>query len=263
VKENYLKTMTQKALIDLTDVSLQRGGVPILSHIDWKTHTGEHWFLMGNNGSGKTTLMEIIMGYLWPQKGRVAIMGQPFGDVYLQELRAAIGYVSPWVFHHTRSYIPVKHVIASGMDASVGYFDRFTPQIEARVRELLCFFHCEDLGNRTFGTLSSGQQLKVMISRSLMNDPVLMLLDEPFSLLDVGSRFQMYRYIEKICRLEKGPQVILATHHFDDLIPVFTHGLLLKRGSIYGKGRREAVLRREMISGAFDIPKEQVQDLTP
>jgi len=255
--------MKRRALIDITDVSLQRGGIQILSHIDWKTQRGEHWFLMGNNGSGKTTLMEIIMGYLWPQEGRVAIMGQSFGEVYLQELRAAIGYVSPWVFHHTRSYIPVKHVIASGMDASVGYFDSFTPRIEARIRELLCFFHCEELENRTFGTLSSGQQLKVMLSRSLMNDPVLMLLDEPFSLLDVGSRFQMYRYVERICRLEKGPQIILATHHFDDLIPVFTHGLLLKQGSIYGKGPREAVLRREMISGAFDIPEEQVQNLTP
>jgi iron complex transport system ATP-binding protein len=218
---------------------------------------------MGNNGSGKTTLMEIIMGYLWPQEGHVSVLGKHFGEVYLQELRANIGYVSPWVFEHMRDYIPVEHVIASGTDASVGYFDNLTIPLEKKIGELLTFFHCSELKGRAFGTLSTGQQFKVVLARALVNEPRILSLDEPFSLLDVGSRIQMYQYIETICRSEEGPQVILVTHHFDDLIQVFTHGLFLKEGSIYGKGPRESVLCREMISGAFDIPEEQVQDLTP
>jgi iron complex transport system ATP-binding protein len=246
--------MDGTALIDLRGVSVRRGKVAALIDVDWKTYRGEHWFIMGNNGSGKTTLLEIIMGYLWPQEGSVAILGRRFGEVYLQELRSRIGYVSPWIFHHMRDYIPVRHVIASGTDASVGYFESFSPKLEQKTVDLLRFFHCEELHDRPFGTLSSGQQLKVMLARSLINDPAVMLLDEPFSLLDIGSRYQMYRYMEKICTLEGGPQVVIVTHHFDDLTPVFTHGLLLKKGRVYRKGPRDRVLRAEVLSGALDIP---------
>ncbi|KPJ84133.1 MAG: hypothetical protein AMS17_16635 [Spirochaetes bacterium DG_61] len=245
-------------MINLRNVSLRRGEKQILTGINWTTHKGEHWFLMGNNGSGKTTLMEIIMGYLWPQEGHVSVLGRRFGEVYLQELRANIGYVSPWIFKHMREYIPVEHVIASGTDASVGYFDNLTKPLEKKIDELLTFFHCSELQGRTFGTLSTGQQFKVMLARALMNEPRIIILDEPFSLLDVGSRIQMYQYIETICRSEGSPQVIIVTHHFDDLISVFTHGLLLKEGSIYQKGFREHVLRKEVLSGAFDISTELI-----
>jgi len=230
-----------------------RGGKEILRDISWTTQRGEHWFIMGNNGSGKTTMMEVIMGYLWPQEGSVDVLGNRFGHVYLQELRRRIGYVSPWIFKHLGDYVPVKDVIASGMDASVGFYSKLSPALHEKIRAQLDFFHCTDLIDRRFGTLSSGQQLKVVLARSLINEPDIMILDEPFSLLDIGSRLSMYRYIEKLCLNGKGPQLLLVTHHLDDVISPFSHGLLMKEGRIFYRGRREAVLQSKRLALAFDL----------
>ena len=251
--------MKNKYLIDLEHISIHRGGRRVLSNITWRTQLGEHWFLMGNNGSGKTTLMEIVMGYLWPQHGFVTVFGERFGQVYIQDLRKNIGYVSPWVFKHTGDHIPVEDVIASGVDGSVGYFGAIPQRIRQKIGIQLTFFHCDGLGRRAFGTLSSGQQLKVMLARSLISDPSILILDEPFSLLDIGSRYSMYHFIEKICSQHSGPQVILVTHHLDDVLSVFTHGLILKNCRIFKQGKREEVLNQKTLSAAFDIPLDVIR----
>lgn len=253
--------MSKKTLISLTDVSFWRGTNRILKSIEWDTWTGEHWFVMGNNGSGKTTLMEVLMGYLWPQEGSVSVLGKTFGRVYLQELRREIGYVSPWIFKRMPDLIPVQDIIASGIDASVGYFGEISPSLDAKIKEKLNFFGCDQLINRPFGTLSSGQQFKVILARSLIHDPAILILDEPFSLLDVGSRYTMYQYIDSIGQKDTAPQIIMVTHHFDDITSTFTHGLLLKAGRIYRQGPKESVLERDVLAGAFDIPKSMLSGI--
>jgi iron complex transport system ATP-binding protein len=80
-------------IISIKNVSVSRGGKPVLKNINWTTYAGENWFLMGQNGSGKTTLIEILVGYLWPQEGSVSILGEEFGHISLRELRAKVGYV--------------------------------------------------------------------------------------------------------------------------------------------------------------------------
>jgi iron complex transport system ATP-binding protein len=251
--------MKKKYLIELRSVSITRGGRAVLCNIDWHTRGGEHWFLMGNNGSGKTTLMEILMGYLWPQQGSVSILGERFGHVYLQDLRKQVGYVSPWIFSHTGDNIPVVDVIASGMDGSVGYGTGISPGTRLLIEQQLAFFQCEGLEKRRFGTLSSGQQLKVMLARSLIGSPRILILDEPFSMLDMGSRYTMYRYIHGICTKHAGPQLILVTHHLDDIQPVFTHGLILKNCRIFARDKRDRILHPRILSEAFDIPAESLQ----
>ena len=243
-------------VIALHHVSMTRGGKEVLHDISWTTKAGEHWFIMGNNGSGKTTLMEIIMGYLWPQRGSVDVLGNRYGQVYIQDLRKRIGYVSPWIFKHLSDHVPVEDVIASGTDASVGFYNELTPALHRKVEAQLDFFHSADLMERRFGTLSSGQQLKIILARSLINDPDIMILDEPFSLLDIGSRMSMYRYIEKLCQNETGPQLLLVTHHIDDVISPFSHGLLMKEGSIYYQGPRDAVLQGNRLTSAFELDED-------
>ena len=252
-------TMKKGYIIDLRDVSINRGGRQVLRNINWQTLAGEHWFLMGNNGSGKTTLMEILMGYLWPQHGTVRVLGKKFGQVYLQDLRKKIGYVSPWVFKHTGDHIPVEDVIASGVDGSVGYFGAIPQKVVQMIKKQLRFFHCDGLVRRAFGTLSSGQQLKIMLARSLISDLRILILDEPFSFLDIGSRYSMYHFIEKICSQPTGPQVILVTHHLDDILSVFTHGLILKNFRIFKQGTREDILNKNTLSEAFDIPTDSIR----
>jgi iron complex transport system ATP-binding protein len=250
--------MKNEYLIDIRDVSITRGGQTVLCGIDWCTLPGEHWFVMGNNGSGKTTLMEILMGYLWPQHGTVSVLGERYGQVYIQELRKRIGYVSPWVFEHTGPHIPVEDILASGMEGSVGYASDIPRNVRIQIERQLAFFGLHGFEKRHFGSLSSGQCLKVMLARSLIANPRVLILDEPFSLLDIGSRYAMYSFIQKISTDSDGPQLILVTHHLDDIQPAFSHGLILKNREVFKQGPRDEVLSTHTLSQAFDIPSESV-----
>lgn len=240
-------------IISIKNVSVSRGGNPVLKNINWTTYAGENWFLMGQNGSGKTTLIEILVGYLWPQEGSVSILGEEFGHISLRELRAKVGYVSSWIMKRMQPYVLVEDVVASGIDGSVGFFEDKSGSIVNNVKEKLDFFKSSELFGRKFGTLSSGQQLKCILARAMINNPKLLILDEPFSLLDVGTRIDMYEHITELCAENQAPQIIMVTHHKEDIIPVFTHGILIKDGQTAAYGKKEDILNQDIFSKVFGI----------
>lgn len=236
-------------------VTLARDGRQVLGQIDWTTAAGEHWVVMGNNGSGKTTLMELLMGYLWPQKGSVAVLGRTFGKSCLPDLRKRIGYVSPWIFKRVRDDMPVESVVASGTEAGAVYYERISAGLRGEIRKRLGDFNCLSVRTRPFGKISSGQQIKVMIARALINHPEVLILDEPFSWLDMGARLAAYKLIERLGRLPRGPQMILVTHYLEDILPCFSHGLLLKDGRVYAQGPLDKILTPGHVAGALGVPK--------
>ncbi|MEI6437796.1 MAG: ATP-binding cassette domain-containing protein [Candidatus Omnitrophota bacterium] len=240
-------------MLALKNVFVRKGGKDILRDITWSTRPGEHWFVMGGNGSGKTTLMELLAGYAWPQRGEVAVLGAIFGRASLPELRARVGFVSPWIFRRMAADVLFEDVVASGFDASVGYSGRQSARIAAAVRRQIVFFGCGDLKGRAFGTLSSGQQLKAVLARALVHEPSILILDEPFSLLDIGARLDMYALLLKLARSCKAPQIIMVTHHREDILPVFTRGLLLKKGRILYQGPVAEALRPGMLAKCFGL----------
>jgi iron complex transport system ATP-binding protein len=244
----------EPALLHLKNVSITRAGKRVLRNIDWTTRRQEHWFIMGNNGSGKTTLLEIVLGYLWPTDGEVTVLGERFGRTFLPDLRKRIGYVAPWIFKRVRASVPAHDVIASGEDASIGLCDRPSKDLKRRVAKQAKFFGCEDFLISPFGQLSSGQQLKIVLARAMVHEPEILILDEPFSLLDIGSRAGIYDLIEQLAAKKKGPQIILVTHHLEDIRPVFTHGLFLKDGRIAEQGPKARLLDAKLISRTFGVP---------
>lgn len=240
-------------IISIKNISVQRGGKQVLKNITWNTYKGENWFVMGENGSGKTTLIEILVGYLWAQDGKVCIMGEEFGHTNLRDLRTKVGYVSSWIMKRMQSYTLVEDVVASGIDGSVGSFDHKSEKLMKEIKNKLEFFKCTDLAGRKFGTLSSGQQLKCILARAMINNPKLLILDEPFSMLDVGSRIDLYEHITELCNTESAPQIIMVTHHKEDIIPIFTHGIIIKDGKTAVQGLREAVLNPSVFEKMFGI----------
>lgn len=243
-------------VISIQNISVQRGGKPVLKNISWITHSGEHWFLMGQNGCGKTTLIEILIGYLWAQEGNIRIMGEQFGQTNLRDLRSKVGYVSSWIMKRMQPDTLVEDVVASGVDGSVGSFEIKSQKLMTSVKSKLKFFRSLDIVGRKFGTLSSGQQLKCLLARAMVNNPKLLILDEPFSLLDVGTRIDMYNHITALCKTKSSPQVIIVTHHKEDILPVFTHGLILKNGKVLAKGNKKDILKPVVFAKAFGINQQ-------
>jgi iron complex transport system ATP-binding protein len=242
-----------RSVVELDNVSLTRGENTVFSSFSWQVRSGEHWFVMGNNGCGKTSLMEIIMAYVWPQSGSVRVLDELYGNTFIQDVRRRIGYVSPWIFRRTDVDTPVCNVVASGIDGSVRYVGALPANLLARVAAKLEFFGCEELVNRPFGQLSSGQQFKVILSRALINDPELLLLDEPFAQLDIGARMRAYDLVEQLIGRTSAPAVILVTHHLEDITASYTHGLLFKDSSTRFAASRERILTNEMFSDVFGI----------
>ena len=157
----------------------------------------------------------------------------------------------------------VDDVVASGFEGSAGFLTRRTAKVVKASRAVLKEFGCLGLACREFGTLSSGEQFKVMVARAVVNHPVILVLDEPFAALDVAARAQMYRELCRIAARKDAPQVILVTHHFEDIQPFFTHGLFLRNGRCVAQGVRRHVLRPGVLSRGLGLSVNKRPVKTP
>ena len=110
------------------------------------------------------------------------------------------------------------------------------------------------LAERDFGTLSSGERQRVLLARTLMTEPGLVLLDEPNAGLDLGGREELVAALAALAGDPDSPPSILVTHHVDEIPPGFTHVLLLREGRVHAAGPIEATLTAEHLSATFGLP---------
>jgi iron complex transport system ATP-binding protein len=270
-------------IVDLRDVSWRQQGRTIVSELNWRIEPGQHWALIGPNGSGKTSLLNMILGYQWPTKGQISVLGQRYGACDMQAVRKSIAYVSSSLgarFHASHGEDRARDVVKSGKHAAIGVsYHRFSDEDEQRAQDLLDSFGCLELADRPFHQLSQGEQQKVLLARAWMGDPELIILDEPCTGLDVGSRENLLGAIgalaargdKETLRLAMGtegtsvlfengrdaalmPTMIYVTHHVEEVLPVFTHALVLKSGQCLAAGAKETVLTDENLTNAFEVP---------
>ncbi|RNB89259.1 ABC transporter ATP-binding protein [Brevibacillus nitrificans] len=240
-------------IIDVKNVSWQRDETTILDQINWQVSEGEHWCLVGLNGSGKTSLLKIISGYTWPTKGEVSVLDNLYGTVDLREVRKSIGWVSTSLMSQLHEHETAFRVILSGREATIGLYSAPTEEDKQQAQELLEMFRCVHLKNRPYGALSQGERQKVLIARALMAKPRLLILDEPCTGLDLLSREQLLAMIEQIAKQPGGPALVYVTHHIEEILPCFTHTLLLKDGKVYQAGENDQVLTTDELSRFFGV----------
>ncbi|MGY0694367.1 ABC transporter ATP-binding protein [Virgibacillus sp. FSP13] len=241
-------------IVDMQQVSWKRQGEEILSDIDWEVVNGEHWAILGLNGSGKTTLLNMINGYIWPTKGRVSILEKSFGQTDIRELRKSIGWVSSSLQERMKETERVENIVVSGKFASIGLYENPTEDDFEKSYQIMEQLHFGHLRGRTYQTCSQGEKQKILIARGLMGSPNLLILDEPTNGLDFISREELMNTINQIAIQKNAPTILFVTHHIEEIMPIFTHTLLLKQGTIYGRGKREEMLTKEHLSRLFDLP---------
>jgi iron complex transport system ATP-binding protein len=251
----YNVRMTSPVPLELDDVSFRRDGRAILSDITLHVRAGERWLVLGANGSGKTTLLRIAALYEHPSDGSVSVLGERLGATDVRVLRRRIGYASAALGAQFRTDLTAVDVVKTARYAALEpWWHRYDEADRERAVDCLATMGVGTFADRTLGTLSSGEQQRVFLARTLMNDPAVVLLDEPSARLDLGGREQLVTALQHMADDPDAPPFVLVTHHVDEVPPGVTHAALLRDGRMLACGPIDEVLTSDALSECFAMP---------
>lgn len=246
-------------VLRIHELSLRRGGTVILESVSWTIHKGEHWAILGANGSGKTSLLSALTGYFMPSSGAIEVLGQQFGRTDWRALRKRIGLVSSSLRQRMADAEPALETVISGKEAIIDFWGKISPRDRRRGLRILNQIECGYLAARPWQVLSQGERQRVLIGRALMANPPLLILDEPCAGLDPAAREKFLDFIRRLGARPRAPTLVLVTHHVEEIMPVFSHVLLLKHGRVVGAGLKAKVLTSARLSQAFDAPMRVIR----
>lgn len=240
-------------LIDFAKVTLRRGGRTLVGPITWPVELDERWVVIGPNGAGKTSLLRTAAAMEHPSSGTAYVLGERLGRIDMAELRARIGLSSSVLSQRIPDNEVVRDLVVSAGYAVVGRWrERYDELDYNRALDMLESVGAEHLADRVYGTLSEGERKRVLIARSLMTDPELLLLDEPAAGLDLGGREELVARLGDLAGDPDSPALVLVTHHVEEIPPGFSHCLILSGGNVVDAGLLTDVLTAENLSKAFE-----------
>lgn len=231
------------------------GGREVLHDLSCDVKRGSRCFLLGANGAGKTTLVKMLLGYAWPVYGaELSVLGNVYGATNLVELRKKIAWVSPYMQQLADNEWNGLEMVLSGLDGTLGLFRKPEEAEKAVALELMTRFRCEHLAEQSFFTMSSGEQMKIMIARALLTKPELLILDEPTVFLDLPGREFLLKEIAAIAEKMPDLTMVFVTQRIEDILPVFDQGMILSAGRVLCAGARDEVLTEEHLCEAYQMP---------
>jgi iron complex transport system ATP-binding protein len=240
-----------KPILEISNLRIERSGVKILDGVSWLVERGQHWIMLGANGSGKTSLLSALTGYLMPTAGKISMLGETYGQSDWRELRKKTGLVSSSVRQMMPNDEQALETVASGKHAMIDFWGRVTRTEKTQALKLLRQIECEHLAERPWRVLSQGERQRVLIGRALMAKPRVLILDEPCAGLDPAAREHFLQFLQRLGAQKNSPTLVFVTHHVEEIMPVFSHLLVLKNGKVLASGKRSAVLNSKNLSGAF------------
>ena len=243
----------ERVVVDMRGVSLWRNRM-LLDDVNWRVNRGEHWVVLGRNGAGKTLLLKILAGYLWPSRGTVSVLAERFGGVDLRALRRSIGWVSAALGEKIPGRDTATEVVLSGAYATFGLYERPEDDLVEAAAGLMADMGLSALSEQRYADLSAGEKQRVLLARGRLARPALLILDEPCAGLDLAAREKLLALVEAMAADPEGPTMLMVTHRVVEIMPGFTHALLLHQGRVLGAGPVDQVLTEGLFSRAMEIP---------
>jgi iron complex transport system ATP-binding protein len=236
-------------------VSLEIDGTRILDDISWEIRDGQRWVVLGPNGAGKTTLLRIAALYLHPTRGTVDVLGERLGRCDVRTVRERIAFSSPALAARLEPSMTATQVVMTARYAALApWWHQYTDDDRARARSLLERFRCAAVAEHKLPTLSAGERQRVLLARTLMNDPGIVLFDEPTAGLDVGGREELVADLTDWAHDPARPPLVLVTHHLEEIPPGFTHALVMADGRVTACGPIAHTVTSATLSAAFNLP---------
>lgn len=215
-------------MLEARGLTKRYGGLLALNNVDFELHRGEIVGYLGPNGSGKSTTVNLVVGLLEPSAGFIAIDGIRMSDNPV-EYKRKIGYVPEEPFLYT-------HLTAGEYLTLVGRL-RGIPQaaLNKKISRLLELFQLQDSRYRTMNGYSKGMRQRVLLAAALLHNPDLLVLDEPFSGLDVNAGL-LFRALLTLLAAE-GRMILFSTHRFDMVEKLCSRVVILSAGRLVGERR--------------------------
>jgi len=247
-------------ILEIQNATIYRGENLVFERLNLSIEFGCHTAILGPNGAGKTTLMKLLAREVYPvlQDGSfVRLLGNDDWNVW--DLRAHLGIVSGDLQQEYLPHTTGLRVILSGLFSSIDLWPGMEPTREQyqHAEQLLAQLGVEELRDRPFGEMSTGQQRRLLLGRALIHRPQALLLDEPTTGLDLKACFQYLQAIRDL--MQAGTTVILVTQHIHEIPPEILRVILLGRGHLAADGAKEDVLTSRNLSELYDIPVEVIQ----
>jgi molybdate transport system ATP-binding protein len=200
----------------LIDVTVRYGEQLILNKVNWTVRAGERWALIGQNGAGKSVLLSLLYGdHPQAYANEIYIFGHRRGrpGESIWDVKRRIGFLSPELHLYFPQYLTARQVALTGLTDTLNVPVRTSPEQEADLYALFNYFSLLAISTRMFGTLSAGEQRLVLLMRALMKNSPLLLLDEPFQVLD-ATKAELARRL-----LDSMPEktILFITHDRNEL----------------------------------------------
>jgi iron complex transport system ATP-binding protein len=257
--------LADTAAIRMRDVSVWRWVAAeerravLLDGIEWTVERGEHWVVLGPNGAGKTTLLNLAAAISHPSEGEVDVLGARLGAVDMRALRERIGVVEARLGRAIRGRLKGFDVVLTGAYGSIALqHQRIDDADRERAGQLLAQVGIESLHDRTYEECSQGERQRLLLARALMDEPELLLLDEPASGLDLPSRERLIASLDTMAVSQPGLPTVTVTHHLEEVPTSTTHALLLAGGHVVASGPIAETLTAAAVSECFGVEVEVV-----
>ncbi|MBO4568383.1 MAG: ABC transporter ATP-binding protein [Candidatus Methanomethylophilaceae archaeon] len=241
--------------LSINDVCFSYSSVPVLHDVSFKLSGNELVSILGPNGVGKSTLIHCINKILSPTSGTVLIDGKDVSEIKLKELAKQIGYV-PYSANDSFPLSVIDTVmIGRHPHAKWGTLDSDLDMVYDTLR-MLGISH---LAMRAFNELSAGQHQKVMLARGLVQEPDILLLDEPTSNLDVRHQLDVTKMLRRLSR-EKGILIVMISHDINIAAKYSDKVILMHEGSVYSIGTPREVITAENLRTVYGVTAEITDD---
>lgn len=231
-------------VLQVDHVGVSFGHRRVLDDVSFEVRTGEFTGLIGSNGVGKTTLLRVILGSQRTDSGTVSMGGHPEGHG-----GQAVGYVPQKVVFDPDVPLRARDLVALGLDGHRFGFSRRSKDQRLAVDRVLHDVDATGFADSRVGTLSGGEQQRVLIAHALISRPQLLLLDEPLANLDPRSVQEVVGLLHRVAG-EHGVAILLSAHEMNALLPVMDRIVYLTGGRA-ASGTTDEVVRSDVLSRLY------------
>jgi ABC-2 type transport system ATP-binding protein len=220
--------------IEVSGLAKRYGAVEAVAGLDFTVPEGRITGLLGANGAGKTTTIAMLLGLLEPSAGRITVLGERVPE-HRYRVLGRMNFSSPYVD------LPARLTVRQNLTVYAGLYG--VAASRARIAELARELDLDGLLERPTGRLSAGQKTRVMLAKALLNQPELLLLDEPTASLDPDTADQLRGYLQDWQR-RRGATVLLASHNMAEVERLCDLVLMLKAGRLVDRGTPVGLIAR-------------------